>query len=131
MSGARTIIERLGERPRMPDGSRAPYSPAVRAGSLVFLSGQLPFDASRRIVPGGIVAHTRQCYSNVQALLRTIGCDLSNVVKTVNYLTNEEDFAEFNRIYREIFGDCLPARSTICARLLMPATLEVDVIACA
>lgn len=123
------MIERLGERPKMPDGSRAAYSPMVRAGGFVFLSGQLPFDSARSIVPGGIVEHTRQCYANVQKSLQSIGCDLGDIVKSVNYLANEADFQDFNRAYIGVFGETLPARSTVCAKLLMPAALEVDVIA--
>lgn len=123
------MIERLGERPQMADGSRAAYSPIVRAGGFVFLSGQLPFDSERHIVPGGIAEHTRQCYANVQRLLQSIGYDVTDIVKTVNYLANEADFPAFNHAYVAIFGDVLPARSTVCAKLLMPAALEVDVIA--
>jgi len=123
------MIERLGERPKMPDGSRAAYSPMVRAGGFVFLSGQLPFDPERRLVPGGITEHTRQCYGNVQRLLKLIGYDLCDVVKTVNYLAKEADFQDFNKAYVTVFGDALPARATVCAKLLMPAALEVDVIA--
>jgi 2-iminobutanoate/2-iminopropanoate deaminase len=122
-------IVRLGERPSMPDGSRAPYSPMVRAGGFVFVSGQLPFDAQRRIVPGGIEEHTRQAYENVRTLLASINYDLSDIVKTVNYLASEKDFVQFNAVYTSIFAAELPARSTICTSLLMPAALEVDVIA--
>ncbi len=122
-------IERLGERPSMPGGGRAPYSPMVRAGGFVYISGQLPFDAERQIVPGGIEEHTRQSYENIRALLSTIGGDLSDLVKTVNYLAREEDFPRFNATYETIFGEQLPARSTVCVRLLMPAALEVDAIA--
>jgi len=123
------MIDRLGQRPIMPDGSQAAYSPMVRAGGFVFLSGQLPFDPARRIVPGGIVEHTRQCYANVLQMLQSIGCDLGDVVKTVNYLANEADFRDFNKAYVSVFGDTPPARSTVCVKLLMPAALEVDVIA--
>lgn len=123
------MIERLGDRPRMPDGSRAAYSPIIRAAGFVYLSGQLPFDADRRIVPGGIAEHVKQCYDNVETLLKSVGYGLGDVVKTVNYLADERDFAGFNAAYAAIFGDSLPARSTVCVRLLMPATLEVDVVA--
>lgn len=123
------MIERLGQRPKMPGGGLAAYSPMVRAGGFVFVSGQLPFDPDRRIVPGGIAEHTQQCYDNVRALLRSIGYDLGDIVKTVNYLAKKEDFGGFNQAYAAIFGDQLPARSTVRVDLLMPACLEVDVIA--
>lgn len=114
----------------LADGSRVAYSPVVRAGGFVFVSGQLPFDADRRIVSGGIEEHTFRCYSNVAELLSISGVGLGQVVKTVNYLSRKQDFAAFNRAYRQVFGDHLPARSTVCARLLVPhATIEVDVIA--
>lgn len=123
------MLERLGQRPKMPNGSLAAYSPMVRAGGFIFLSGQLPFDPDRRIVEGGIEAHVAQCYGNVRALLQTVNCDLADIVKTTNYLANPEDFAAFNQAYLNVFGDTLPARATVCAQLLMPAALEVDVIA--
>jgi 2-iminobutanoate/2-iminopropanoate deaminase len=125
------LIERLGQRPRMPNGTLAAYSPIVRAGGFVFVSGQLPFDANRKIVSGGIEEQARQCYENVRALLREAGCGLEHVVKTVNYLADPRDFAAFNVAYAELFGESLPARSTVSARLLVDgAAIEVDVVAC-
>lgn len=130
VDGMTSGIERLGQRPRMADGSLAAYSPVVRAGPLVFVSGQLPFDPDRRVIAGGVVEHTRRCYANVFALLEAAGCGRERIVKTVNYLAREEDFGAFNSVYLEVFGDLLPARSTVVARLLVPAAaLEVDVIA--
>ena len=108
-----------------------PYSQAIRAGSLVFLSGQIPLDpASGEIVAGGIEAQTRQVMANLQAVLRAAGLDFGSLVKTTIYLVDLGEFATVNRIYGEYFGAVPPARATVqVAALPKGALVEIDGIA--
>lgn len=107
------------------------YSPSVEAGPLVFVSGQLPFDSERKVVPGGIRAQTAQCIENIRAILATRGLGLEHVVKTTIWLTRTGDFAEFNSAYATAFPQNPPARSTVRADLMADAALiEIEAVAC-
>jgi len=108
-----------------------PYSQAVQAGSLVFLSGQIPLDpASGEIVAGGIEAQTRQVLVNLQAVLAAAGLDFASLVKTTIYLVDLGDFATVNRIYGEFCGEVPPARATVqVAALPKGALVEIDGVA--
>ena len=105
------------------------YSPAREAGSLVFVSGQLPFDAERRVVAGGIRGQTQRCLANIAAILATQGLGLEHVVKTTVWLRRVEDFATFNATYAEAFPGTPPARSTVRADLMVDALVEIEAIA--
>ena len=107
-----------------------PYSPAIRAGNLLFLSGQIPLDSSGVIVPGDISAQTEQVMRNIVALLRAAGGDFSHVVRTTVYLADMNDFAAVNTVYGRYVVDPPPARSTVqVSRLPRDARVEIDVIA--
>jgi 2-iminobutanoate/2-iminopropanoate deaminase len=108
-----------------------PYSQAIRAGNLIFASGQIALDpGSGELVPGGIAAETRQVLANLSAVLAAAGASLSRVVKTTVYLTDLEDFAAMNDLYAAAFGAPAPARATIqAARLPRHARVEIDAIA--
>jgi 2-iminobutanoate/2-iminopropanoate deaminase len=110
-----------------------PYSQAVRAGDLIFLSGQLPVDpASGQIVDGDIGAMTRQIFANISAVLAAAGSSLANVVKVTVFLADMGDFATMNAAYAEFFSADPPARSTVqVARLPKDARIEIEVIALA
>jgi 2-iminobutanoate/2-iminopropanoate deaminase len=110
-----------------------PYSQAVRAGDLIFLSGQLPVDpASGQIVDGDIGAMTRQIFANISAVLGAAGSSLANVVKVTVFLADMGDFATMNTAYAEFFTAEPPARSTVqVARLPKDARIEIEVIALA
>lgn len=123
------MIERL-----TPPGSpapRGPYSPAVRAGDFVFVSGQLPIDAaSNAIVVGSVAGQTRQTIENLQAVLSAAGAGLADVVKCSVFLADIRDFAAMNEVYAEFFGQAKPARSTVQAVLpSSEARVEIDCIA--
>ncbi len=123
------MIERL-----TPPGSpapRGPYSPAVRAGDFVFVSGQLPIDAaSNKIVSSSVAEQTRQTIENLQAVLSAAGVGLSDVVKCSVFLADIRDFAAMNEVYSEFFGEAKPARSTVQAVLpSSEARVEIDCIA--
>lgn len=108
-----------------------PYSQAVRAGELLFLSGQIPLDpASGELVGAGIEAQTRQVMANLGAVLAAAGLDFASLVKTTIYLVDLGDFAVVNRIYGEYLGDVPPARATVqVAALPRGALVEIDGVA--
>jgi len=108
-----------------------PYSQALRADSLIFLSGQIPLDpATGELVAGGIEAQTRQVMSNMQAVLKAAGADFPNLVKTTIYLVDLGEFATVNRIYGEYFAMSPPARVTVqVAALPKGSLIEIDGIA--
>ncbi len=110
-----------------------PYSSALRAGQLLFISGQIPFDpASGAMVDGDIAVQTRRVLLNVGALLDAAGLSFRDVVRTTVFLADMNDFAAMNDVYRTFFEEPFPARSTIqAARLPRDARLEIDAIATA
>ena len=108
-----------------------PYSQAVRAGDLVFCSGQIPLDpVTGALVDGDFSLQARRVLDNLAAVLRAAGLGMNDVVRTTIYLADLADFAEVNRIYAEYFAAPYPARSTVqAAALPKGARLEIDVIA--
>ena len=112
-----------------PDAPQAmgAYSPAIKAGNLLFVSGQIPIDpASGALIDGDIAAQTEQVMRNLGALLRAAGAGFEHVVRTNVFLADMGDFATVNAIYAEAFGDHRPARSTIQAAAL-PANALVEI----
>lgn len=124
-----TAPELLGIGSDPSDRARRPFSPAVRAGDFVFVSGQVPVDAQGELVGGGIEAQTRQVFENITRALALADCTLADVCKVSVWLNDARDFAAFNRIYMECFGTHRPARSTVEARLMVDAKLEIDMTA--
>ncbi len=107
-----------------------PYSQAVRAGNLLFISGQLPLTPDGKIIEGGIEEQTRQAISNLEAVLDAAGLTLNELVKVTVYLKSIENFAEFNRVYGGYFGEDPPARACVEAANL-PKGVDVEVVAIA
>lgn len=102
----------------------------TEAGSLVFVSGQLPFDSNRRISATDIGGQTRQAVRNLESVLREAGLGLAEVVKTTVWLAKAADFAAFNESYAAAFGETTPARSTVVCPLVLPeALIEIEAIA--
>lgn len=116
-----------------PDAPAAigPYSQAIKAGNLLFVSGQIPIDpATGQIVSGDISAETHQVMKNLQAILKQAGGDLSNVAKTSIFIKNMNDFAMINEVYASYFTGTYPARETVeVARLPKDVNIEISVIA--
>jgi 2-iminobutanoate/2-iminopropanoate deaminase len=108
-----------------------PYSQAIRAGQLLFLSGQVGFDpATGQLVPGGISEQTHRVLQNIAAILSAAGLSFDHVVKTTVFLADMNDFAAMNDIYASYFESPAPARSTVqAARLPRDARVEIEVIA--
>jgi len=108
-----------------------PYSQGIAAGRMIFTSGQLPADPeSGAIVPGGIAEQARQALTNLRSVLEEAGASLDNVVKTLVFLKDMNDFAAFNAVYAEFFREPYPARSCVeAARLPKDALIEIEAIA--
>lgn len=111
-----------------------PYTQAIRAGGLVYTSGQIALDpATGQMVPGGIAEQTTRVLENLKAVLAASGSDLSRVVKTVVFLKDMSDFAAMNAVYATYFapeGVVPPARSTVeVARLPKDSLVEIEAIA--
>jgi 2-iminobutanoate/2-iminopropanoate deaminase len=116
-----------------PDAPKAigPYSQAVRAGQLLFLSGQVPLDpATGQMIDGDISAQTRRVFENLAAVLKAGGRSFADVVRTTVFLADMNDFTAMNEIYGQYFEEPYPARATVqVARLPKDARVEIDLIA--
>lgn len=108
-----------------------PYSQAVRAGDLVFLSGQVPLDpATGQLVEGDVAAQTRRAMDNLGAVLAAAGCSFGDVVRTTIYLTDLGNFTAVNEAYAAYFAPPYPARATVQVTALpRGAIVEIDMIA--
>ena len=108
-----------------------PYSQAVKAGNMLFVSGQVPFvPETMEIVEGDVKAQTAQSLKNVQAILAEAGLDVSNVVKSTVFIKDMNEFAQINEVYAEFFGENKPARACVeVARLPKDVKVEIEVIA--
>jgi len=116
------------EKAPLPAG---PYSQAVKAGSWIYVAGQVAVDpATGRVVDGGIKEQTRRVLENLREILEAAGASLRDVVKVNIYLARPEDFTAMNEVYREFFPDAPPARTTVAVRMVNPAFLiEADAVA--
>ena len=110
-----------------------PYSQAIKANGLVFLSGQIPLDpATQQLITGDVAAQTERVLQNITGILTAAGTSLAQVVKTTVLLKSMNDFAAMNEVYGRHFTADPPARSTVeVARLPKDVLVEIDVIALA
>jgi len=108
-----------------------PYSPAVKVGNILFLSGQLPINSETgNIVGGSVEEQTKQVLENLKILVELYSFTLKNIVKTAVFLKDMNDFAKFNQIYSEYFGEKFPTRSCVeVACLPKNALIEIEAIA--
>lgn len=108
-----------------------PYSQAIHAGNLVFVSGQLPVDpATGNFAEGGIKELTRQSLTNMKHILAAEGLTMAQVVKTTVFMADMADFAEMNEVYAEFFAQPFPARSAVAVKTLPKgARVEIECIA--
>lgn len=113
---------------KMAPAAIGPYSQAIQAGDMLFLSGQIPLDPTTgEVVAGGIEEQIRQVMSNLQAVLKAAGLDFAALVKTTIFLTDLNDFAVVNGIYGECFaGTIPPARATVQVAAL-PKGVKVEI----
>jgi 2-iminobutanoate/2-iminopropanoate deaminase len=117
------------------DGPQAigPYSQAIRANGLIFVSGQVAIDpASQQVISGDVAAQTDRVIQNLSGILKAAGSGLEKVVRSTVFLKSMGDFAAMNEVYGRYFNSAPPARSTVeVARLPKDALVEIDVIALA
>lgn len=105
--------------------SHLPFSPAVRVGDLIFVSGQASVDATGKIVPDTFEGEFRRSIENMRKILEAAGSDLKHVVQTRNYVRDAANVPRYNELYREYFSPPYPARTTITDCL--PPTLQYEV----
>lgn len=111
-------------------GAVGPYSQGIRAGDLIFVSGQLPANAEGVLIIDDIAAATRHTLENVNAVLSAAGAQMNDVVKATVFLTDMGDFSAMNKVYGEFFSEPFPARACIeVAALPKGAKVEIEVIA--
>lgn len=106
-----------------------PFSPGIKYGQLVFVSGQGPIDQSGKVIAGEIKAQTRITLENFRKVVTAAGSSMENVLQTTVYLTDLNDFAEMNEAYTSFFAEPRPARTTIRADLLFGMKVEIQGIA--
>jgi 2-iminobutanoate/2-iminopropanoate deaminase len=122
----------MKEKIATPNAPQAigPYSQAVRSGDFLFVSGQIAIDPhTAEIISGDIEVQTDQVLKNIAAIIDAAGLSLENVVKCTCFLKDMNDFAKFNAVYENYFGESLPARETVeVARLPKDVLVEVSAI---
>ena len=108
-----------------------PYSQAIKAGNLLFVSGQVPLvPETMEVFEGDVQAQTAQSLKNLKAILAESGADFSNVVKTTVFIKDMNEFGAINEVYAEYFGENKPARACVeVARLPKDVKVEIEVIA--
>ena len=111
--------------------SHLPFSPAVRVGNLVLVSGQASVDPTGKIVGDSFEGEFRRSVENLRKVLQSAGCDLQDVVQTRNYVRDADDLVLFNQLYREYFAAPFPARTTITGCLSPALHYEIECIAVA
>ncbi len=111
-------------------GAIGPYSQAVKAGNLIFVSGQLPINAADGTIPAEIKEQTAQSIENVKAILQEAGASLDNVVKTTVFLADMSLFGDMNEVYASYFSKVYPARAAFAVKELpKKALVEIEVVA--
>lgn len=116
-----------------PDGPPAnPFSPAVRVGDLVFVSGTLGTNPDGTLVPGGIQAETRQVLENIKGTLAAAGLGMDRIVKCTAFIADLKEWPAMNEVYRSYFPNGkYPARAAVQATLLFGARVELECVAAA
>ena len=123
------MIERI--TPAGTPAPMGPYSPAVRAGDFLFVSGQGPVDpATQKMSYGDIQHETRIVLGNIKRILEGCGASMADVVKCSVFISNGKDFSAMNQVYAEFFGNDKPARTTVETKFADPTMkVEIDCIA--
>lgn len=122
----------MSRRHPQPDGvlvPKSPFSPVVVDSDLAVTAGQVGFDESGELVPGGIGPQTRQALDNLTACLKAAGCERRDVLKVNAYLADLGDFEAFNAVYREYFQEPYPARTTVGVSLPGAILVEIEATA--
>ncbi|MGN0054659.1 MAG: RidA family protein [Bacteroides sp.] len=111
-------------------GAIGPYSQAIEANGIVFVSGQLPINAETGIMAEGAEAQARQSLENIKAILEEAGLSMANIVKTTVFLADMSLFTDMNKVYASYFDNAFPARSAVAVKALpKDALVEIECIA--
>lgn len=111
-------------------GAIGPYSQAIEANGMVFISGQLPIDAATGVMPDGVEAQARQSLENVKHILEAAGLTMADIVKTTVFLQDMSLFSGMNTVYATYFEGAFPARSAVAVKALpKDALVEIECIA--
>ncbi|HRE51375.1 MAG TPA: RidA family protein [Flavitalea sp.] len=110
-------------------GSHLPFSPAIRSGNYLFISGQASVDDEGNIVEGTFEEECRRSFGNAKKILEAAGLGFEDVVQVRNYVGKQDDLSSFNSIYREYFAAPYPARTTLIGCLGELLKFEVDMVA--
>ena len=116
-------------KPLVINGRQLSLSRAIRAGDFVFLTGQIPFKDGKPMIDGTIEDQTHAVLNEIKKTLAEANCQFSDVVKTMVWLTDRDDFPGFNAVYAEYFPDDPPTRSAVVNDLLVDVRIEIEVIA--
>ncbi|AHF14613.1 RidA family protein [Niabella soli] len=109
--------------------SHLPFSPAIRSGDFLFISGQASVDMEGKIINGSFEEECRRSFDNLKCIIKGAGLSMEDVVQVRNYVARQEDLAAFNTIYKEYFSAPFPARTTLIGCLGTVLKFEVDAIA--
>ena len=112
--------------PMIINGRQLTLSKAVRAGDFIFLTGQVPMKGGEPMTKGTIEEQTRTCIELIRETLKEAGCSLNDVVKSMVWLKNREDFPGFNSVYGEFFSEGPPARSALVCDFLIDIKVEIE-----
>lgn len=115
--------------PLVIDGRELSLSRAIRAGDFVFITGQVPMRDGKPMTDGSIEDQTRACLDSLKAILEEAGCGLEDVVKSMVWLKQREDFAGFNSVYGEYFPTEPPTRSALVSDFLIDIRVEIECVA--
>jgi 2-iminobutanoate/2-iminopropanoate deaminase len=116
--------------PKGTPSPRGAYSPAVRAGDFIYVSGQVPIDPETdQLSTGDILHETRLTLENIRRILAACGATMQDVVKCSVFLVDAKEFQQMNEVYKEFFGDTRPARTTVEVKFAAPIRIEIDCVA--
>ncbi len=115
--------------PLVIDGRTLSLSRAIRAGDFVFVTGQVPMKDGAPMTDGTIEEQTRACLDSLRSILDEAGCGLADVVKSMVWLKNREDFGGFNEVYSEYFPEEPPTRSALVSDFLIDILVEIECVA--
>lgn len=113
-----------------PTFEEYPFSQAIEHEGIVYLSGSVPLDPETgEFVDGGIAAETEQVMENIGAVLEAAGSSFDDVIKATVFITDRDDFGDFNEVYQRYFHEPYPARSAVVTDLVVDISVEVEVVA--
>ena len=115
--------------PMMLNGRELSLSKAIRAGDFIFITGQIPLRDGVPMIDGTVEEQTRACLDGLKEILTEAGCELSDVVKSMVWLKNKEDFPAFNSVYSEYFPVEPPTRSALVSDFLVDILVEIECVA--